>query len=310
VPDEGAIPVPVADDETAALSEGAASARLREVAQGLRPTLRILTGVETGRTQVIVDQETVIGRGSQCQLHIDDVSLSRRHCRILRSGDSFVIEDLASRNGTRVNGTRIAMTQTLLDGALIQLAAGVTVKFSVKDDLEVQAEKRLYESAVLDPLTGMHNRRHLDDRLRAELAFALRHLTPLSLLILDVDHFKRINDSLGHAAGDLALRMLAERLHRSVRAEDVVARFGGEEFAVIARGIKAVGALMLAERIRETVARMRTPYDQTVITFTISVGVVTMDADRPFDTAEAMLKTADDALYKAKGSGRNRCVQG
>jgi diguanylate cyclase (GGDEF)-like protein len=163
---------------------------------------------------------------------------------------------------------------------------------------------------VLDPLTGLHNRRHLDARLRAELAFATRHEAPLSVLIIDVDHFKKINDTMGHGAGDAALRALGERLQKSVRTEDVVARYGGEEFAVIARGIKAAGALLLAERVRETVARMRVAYEAHTIAFTISVGVATMDQNRKFAAVEALLKAADDALYAAKKSGRNRCVQG
>src|SRR5262249_4831253 len=166
------------------------------------------------------------------------------------------------RNGAGLDGLPVTEPRLLADGALIQLG-GLTIKFSVKDDLELQAEQALYESAVRDPLTGLHNRRHLDERLRAELAFASRHETPLSVLIIDVDYFKKMNAPMGHGAGDAALKALAERLHRSVRAEDVVARYGGEEFAVIARGIKASGALMFAERIRETVARMRVPYEAT-----------------------------------------------
>ena len=309
--DDGAIPLPVSDDETAAVSDATAAHRLRSGLQrALRPTLRILTGVDAGRTHVLEAEETIIGRGSGCHLQIDDGALSRRHCRILRDGGSFLVEDLGSRNGTRLGGLPVSGARALSDGALIQLGSGVNIKFSVKDDLELKAEQHLYESAVRDPLTGLHNRRHLDERMRAELAYAARHETPLSVLIIDVDHFKKINDTLGHGAGDAALRALGERLNRSVRAEDVVARYGGEEFAVIARGIRAVGALQLAERIRETVARMRVPYEDTSIAFTVSIGVATMDGNRKFANVEELLKTADEALYKAKSSGRNRCIQG
>jgi diguanylate cyclase (GGDEF)-like protein len=310
VADDGAVPLPVPDDETAALSDGSAAEKLAaSSARAVRPTLRVLSGVDAGRTHILEAGEAVIGRGAQCELQIDDGALSRRHCRIMSDGSSFFIEDLGSRNGTRVEGLQVLGVRPLPDGARIQIGA-VTIKFSVKDDLELQAEQALYESSVRDPLTGLHNRRHLDERLRAELAFALRHETPLSVLIIDVDHFKKINDTLGHVAGDTALKGLGDRLHRSVRAEDVVARYGGEEFAVIARGIKAAGALLLAERIRETVARTRVPYLAESIGFTVSIGVATMDAHRKFETVEALLKAADQALYKAKASGRNRCIQG
>jgi diguanylate cyclase (GGDEF)-like protein len=313
VADDSAIPqlVPDSDDETAAVSDGIAAERLHAPQTlALKPTLRILTGAQAGLTHVMAPGETIIGRGSQCQLQIEDGALSRRHCRIQRTGDMFVIEDLGSRNGTRLAGLAVMSPRPLPDGSLIQLGSGVTIKFSVKDDLELQAEQQLYESSVRDPLTGLHNRRHLDERMRAELAFASRHETALSVLVIDVDHFKKINDTMGHGAGDAALKALAERLHRSVRAEDVVARYGGEEFAVIARGIKPAGALLLAERIRETVARMRVPYEAQSIAFTVSIGVATMDGSRRFSSVEELFKTSDDALYKAKSSGRNRCIQG
>ena len=308
VADEGAIPQAVPDDETQAVSDG--TSQFQGIARPARPTLKVLTGSQAGLTHVMAGEQTVVGRGAQCDLQIEDASLSRRHCRLLRRGGGFFIEDLESRNGTRVDGERISAVRPIYDGALIELAAGMTLKFSVKDDLELEAEQRLYQSAVLDPLTGLHNRRHLDERLRAELAYASRHDSPLSLLVLDIDHFKKINDTLGHAAGDAALRGLGERLHRSVRTEDVVARFGGEEFAVIARGIMAAGALLLAERMRETIAKLRIPFEATTISFTVSIGIVTRDAKRPFDNVDELFKAADAALYKAKQSGRNRCVQG
>jgi two-component system, cell cycle response regulator len=309
VTDEGGVPAPIAEEETRAMS-GTGERSLAGLRGRPQSTLKILTGVEAGRTQVLLGHETVIGRGAQCDLSIDEGSLSRRHCRVFRSGDTFVIEDLGSRNGTRVDGAVISFAVPLREGAIVHLAAGVALKFSSQDELEVQAQQRLYESAVLDALTGVHNRRHLDQRLRAELAFAARHQSPLSVLLLDIDHFKKVNDTLGHAAGDAALRALGERLQRSVRTEDVVARYGGEEFAVVARGIPAPGAWLLAERVRETVATLRVPHEGRTISFTISAGVVTMDAVRPFPNVEALLGSVDQALYRAKANGRNCCVKG
>ena len=307
--EEGGVPQPIAEEETRAIS-GTGEQSLADQRSRLQPTLKILTGLEAGRTHVLLGREAVVGRGVQCDLSIDDGALSRRHCRVFRSGDTFVIEDLGSLNGTRVDGVAISLAVPLREGAIIHLAAGAAIKFSWQDEIEVQAQHRLYESAVLDALTGVHNRRDMDQRLRAELAFASRHQSPLSVLLLDIDHFKKVNDSMGHAAGDAALRALGERLQRSVRTEDIVARYGGEEFAVIARGIVAPGAWLLAERIRQTVAGLRVPYEGTELSFTVSIGVVTTDSERPFANVEGLLDAADRALYKAKADGRNRCVRG
>ena len=305
---EAGVPAPVGEDETRATS-GSGGRSLAGPRARLQATLKILTGLEAGRTYMLVEHQTVIGRSAHCDLSIDNEELSRRHCRVFRSGDTFVIEDLGSRNGTRVDGDVISFAVPLREGAIIHLAAGVAIKFSSQDELEVKAEQRLYESAVLDALTGVHNRRHLDQRLRAEVAFAGRHQSPLSVLLLDIDHFKKINDTFGHPAGDAALRALGERLQRTVRTEDIVARYGGEEFVVVARGIPAPGAWLLAERIRQTVVALRVLHDGTTISFTVSIGVVTMDAERSFANVEDLLGAADQALYKAKADGRNRCVR-
>lgn len=305
--EDGAIPVAVADDETAALSR--ASGGRPPTAPQRRATLKVLTGAEAGRLYIIDAEETVVGRGAQCDLQMEDTALSRRHFRLFRNGGDFAIEDLGSRNGTLLDGEPVTSARALREGALIQLRPGTVLKFSLQNQLEVEAEQRLYASAVQDPLTGLHNRRHLDERLRAELAFASRHAASLSVLIIDVDHFKAINDTRGHDAGDAALRALGERLLRSVRTEDIVARHGGEEFAVVARGIGAVGALQLAERIRDTVAKLRIAHGGGApLAFTVSIGVATMDRDCPFDDAAALLKAADEMLYRAKQGGRNRCL--
>ena len=310
VSDDGGVPELAPEDETLAVSASRKSQEIVPPVLQQRTVIKVLTGLEAGRVHVVTTEEVMVGRASTCELRIDDSSLSRQHCRIRRTGGAYFVEDQGSRNGTQVNGMRIKTPMLLEDGALIQLAAGTIIMFSHQEDLEVQAEQRLYASAVLDPLTGLHNRRHLDARLKSEFAFANRHSTPLSVLLIDIDHFKKINDTYGHAGGDAALRVLADRLQRAVRTEDIVARYGGEEFAVIARGIEATGAMLLAERVRETALKIQVPHEDEIIAFTISVGVTTMSKERVFDSVAAVLKAADDALYKAKETGRNRSVRG
>jgi diguanylate cyclase (GGDEF)-like protein len=308
--DDSGVPELAPEDETMAVSAQRKSQEIVPPVLQQRTVVKVLTGLEAGRVHVITSDAFVVGRGTGTDLRIDDTSLSRQHCRIRRTNGSYFVEDLGSRNGTMVNKTRIVAPQLLEDGALIQLAANTIIMFSQQEDLEVQAEQRLYESAVLDPLTGLHNRRHLDARLKSEFAFASRHQTPLSVLLIDIDHFKKINDTYGHPGGDAALKALSERLAKTVRVEDIVARYGGEEFAVIARGIESVGAMLLAERIRDTASKIRLLHEDKTIAFTISVGCATMTRERVFDSVSAILKATDDALYKAKESGRNRCVRG
>ncbi len=308
--EDGGVPELAPEDETIAVSASRKSQEIVPPVLQQRTVIKVLTGLEAGRVFIVTSEVIVVGRGTGCDLRVDDSSLSRQHCRLRLTNGTFFVEDLGSRNGTMVNNVRIKAPQILEDGALIQLAASTIIMFSHQEDLEVQAEQRLYASAVLDPLTGLHNRRHLDARLKAEFAFASRHRTPLSLLLIDIDHFKKINDTHGHPGGDAALRAIAERLQKAVRTEDIVARYGGEEFVIVARGIESQGAMLLAERVRTTAESLRVSHEGRTIAFTISVGVTTMTRERAFDAVPSFLKTADDALYQAKADGRNRAVRG
>jgi diguanylate cyclase (GGDEF)-like protein len=310
VSEDSGVPDLAPEDETMAVSAVKSSQEVSRPVTQQRTVVKILSGHEAGRVQLMTGDTLVVGRASSCDLRIDDSSLSRQHCRIRKTNGVYFVEDLESRNGTQVDGIRIKAPVRLEDGALIQLAATTIIMFSHQEDLEVQAEQRLYASAVLDPLTGLHNRRHLDARLKSEFAFANRHGTPLSVLLIDIDHFKKVNDTYGHLGGDAALKALSDRLQRTVRIEDIVARYGGEEFAVVARGIDSAGAMLFAERIRERASQIAVSHEEQVIKFTISVGVVTMTRERIFDSIASLLKAADDALYHAKETGRNRCCRG
>jgi two-component system cell cycle response regulator len=314
VSEEPRVPYPVFEDETTDVISLADPGRRRPGKRD-RCTLTLLTGVEAGRVYGIEADETVLGRGHGCRVRIEDTALSRRHCRILKREGGYLIEDLGSTNGTFVDGEPVREARRLEDGGRIQMGRDTVLKFSIQDELEMRATRRLYESAMHDPLTGVYNRRYLDDHLQSEFAFAARHGTSLSLLLIDADHFKRINDTWGHAAGDTALRALAEDLRRSVRAEDMIARFGGEEFAVLAREINAEGARAVAERIRGLVegnpVRFEPPAGTEggagqLVAITVSIGVATMTAQRIFASADALLEAADEALYRAKEAGRNR----
>ncbi len=158
-----------------------------------------------------------------------------------------------------------------------------------------------------DALTGTYNREHFEERLKVEVAYARRHNTVVSLVMFDLDHFKKINDNYGHPAGDAALIYVSQRMQKGLRTEDVFARYGGEEFAVILRGIDLEGSRRVGERLRSTVAATPVEFDGKTFPVTMSVGCATL-SDCPEPSTTALVAIADRRLYAAKHGGRNRVV--
>ena len=220
----------------------------------------------------------------------------------------YVVEDTQSANGTFVAGQRVERA-VLRDGDLIQFGPQAVFRFSVADESQEQLLRQLYEASVTDALTGANNREHFDSQLRMELSYARRHNTDLVLVLFDVDHFKRVNDTYGHPIGDEVLIEIARAVRRLVRNEDVFARYGGEEFALILRGIDIGGARAAGERIRAQVEKLCIASERGPITVTISVGCASL-ATTGEPTTEALIQTADRRLYAAKHGGRNRVVAG
>ena len=271
-----------------------------------RGVLTVIAGPRPGMILPIGEGELSVGRSEEANVALDDESLSRRHARFFARDGRCFVEDLGSTNGTFVDGARASGPVSLEDGQRVQLGLSTVLRFSLQDEAELEATRRLYEATVRDPLTGVFNRHYLDECLRVELSYAKRHGTSLSILFVDADHFKRVNDTYGHAAGDEVLRRLAAFLRDALRTEDVVARFGGEEFVLVLRGIDAVGVLAVAERIRAGTEALRIAHEGRPIPVTVSVGVATQSPEREFATSEELVATADGALYQAKAAGRNR----
>ena len=273
-----------------------------------RCSITVLGGPGTGGLAAMSGSSLVVGRGDECDLCIDDPGLSRRHVQVVRHGAEQVIEDLGSRNGTFVDGALLAGPRLVHDGARVNIGRGTVLRIGLHDALEEEAQRRLYESAVRDSLTRLYNRRYLDERLHAEVAYAVRHHSPLSLLLIDVDHFKRVNDTLGHLAGDAVLRLTAAVLVRMVRAEDLVARWGGEEFMVVARGTGLRNAHIFADRMRRSIEQMAIPWEGATHHVTVSIGVAAVDEATTRVEPSLLIAAADAALYSAKRTGRNRVV--
>ncbi|HET8541323.1 MAG TPA: GGDEF domain-containing protein [Anaeromyxobacter sp.] len=271
--------------------------------------LLVLTGPQLGEVFSLPSgRELAIGRREDSDVPIRDDGVSRRHASIVVEGSGATLEDLGSANGTWVDGKRTPKAR-LEDGARFQIGGQTTLKFIWADELEARYQMRLAEGALQDPLTGLYNRRHFEERLGSELAAAQRHGRPVSLLMCDVDHFKSINDDHGHLAGDEALKMVAFVLRGAVRKEDVLARYGGEEFVIVARETPLEGAQSLAERIRRAVERSRCTWQGQDLGVTVSIGVTVSVGATEFvsgRTERELLEAADRALYLAKQGGRNR----
>jgi two-component system cell cycle response regulator len=267
-----------------------------------------MTGFEAGRVCGLEGAEVTFGRAATCTHAFDEASLSRVHARLVRKDRAYVVEDAGSRNGIFVNDAKVASAR-LNDGDRVRLGSAVTLRFQMVDDQEEKSLVKVYESSVKDGLTGAWNRKYLDERLASELSFVTRHPGALLAVVLaDIDHFKKINDTYGHLVGDEVLKATANAMRGAIRTEDILARYGGEEFVVVARGVDVRSAMQLAERLRIVAERNQVEAEGTKIGRTISAGVATLECCGPDATIEQLLGLADERLYKAKESGRNRVV--
>lgn len=273
-----------------------------------RPTLTVLTGFDAGKVVVVTD-DVVLGRASTCALALSDPGVSRVHARIVRRGDDLVVYDAGSKNGTYVGDVSTGPEGHLLGAHdVIHLGPHVSIRFARMTRAEEKLARDLFESSMRDPLTRAYNRRYLANRLKAEVAYVARHGGALSVITFDFDHFKKLNDGHGHAAGDAVLRGGAAAVVATLRSEDILARVGGEEFVVVLRGVGRDAAAACAERIRLALERAEFSSEGSSLRVTASVGVATSDEVALDPAGKALVDLADQRLYEAKATGRNRVV--
>jgi diguanylate cyclase (GGDEF)-like protein len=247
-----------------------------------------------------------IGRASACDVTDPDSTVSRTHARVERGADGeFRVIDLGSANGTYVNHARVAVG-VLRDGDYLRVG-GSLYRFLAAGNLEAAYHEEIHRLVVTDPLTGLPNRRALGEFLEREADRARRRAHPLSVLLLDIDHFKAVNDRLGHLAGDDALRTLAAVVGPLVRRDELLARYGGEEFAVVLPGTGGEDARRCGERLRQAVEGRQFEFAGRSYPVTVSVGVGAAAAGEKADPV-GLLGRADLNLYEAKRAGRNRVV--
>ncbi len=270
--------------------------------------LLVMTGPSTGQTIYLETKDHwVIGRGTGCDIVLQENSVSRQHCDVIFDPKGhWLVKDLKSSNGTWVNGQKISK-HVLESGDKIQLGSSIIVKFVLQDELEAAFQKELYESATRDSLTGLCSKRFLMEQLDVEFNFHRRTKKPLSVIMCDIDFFKKINDTHGHPGGDQVLKELGQLILQILRKGDLAGRYGGEEIIFLLRETPLSGALVFAERVRKLVESHPFVYEGKKISVTVSMGMATVLQDN-YSSPDLLIKAADDFLYKAKQAGRNRVV--
>ncbi len=286
--------------------------KFRSPTSAYKPTLVCLEGPHRGMRFALQGAEMIVGRGSQADIRLEDEMISRRHLAVRwvnwdrpTEPPQCFCEDLGSRNGTEINGVPLQGVVPLRERDRIFLGTTV-LGFFLRDAEEVELDRTLYELATKDALTGLDNRHHFMALFNHHLERVRRHGHPMALLMIDADLFKQVNDRYGHDVGDLALKHIARLIKLSCRSTDVCARWGGEEFAVLATDSTHEGAVILAERIRHLIQQtsLATPLDES-LPLTVSIGGTLLKRE---DCLEEAFRRADASLYRAKELGRNRTV--
>lgn len=274
------------------------------------PTLLVVRGSEAGTLLPFPEgAELLAGRSRDCIFRLEDPSVSRRHARFRCSREGTLpcvyVEDLGSTNGTHIGRRPVEGSLKLFDGDRLYIG-DVVLRFRLMDPEDVLVHsglRREVEASKRDPLTRLYTRRYINERLPGLIDSHRRNQVPLSLAMLDVDHFKSVNDTYGHVQGDRVLFAVATAVRDCIRGVDVAVRYGGEEFAVVLPGASADVAGRVGERIRKAVARISFPSIHPRLTVTMSVGIATLSCHEEMD---AWFDRADRALYEAKAAGRDR----
>lgn len=259
-----------------------------------------------GKRFVLEQTPMRVGRGADNQIVLDGDSVSRRHAHWERRGDTWWIVDDGSTNGTYVNDELITKQHPLSNGDRVKVG-GLIFKFLTGEDVESQYHEEIYRMTIVDGLVQIFNKRYLYEALEREIIRARRHIRELSVVMFDIDHFKRINDHYGHLAGDYVLKELARVVQSRIRRDEVFARYGGEEFALVLPETALSGAQQLCDSLRQKVSEHKFVFQSEQMPVTISLGAALLsDLDK---TATDLIARADEKLYEAKRAGRNRvCV--
>lgn len=279
--------------------------RISDRPAGKEACLVVIYGLDLGKKYNLDRPSLIIGRSSKADIQIDQESVSRNHCKIINTGKTIMVRDLGSTNGTYVND-ELVDEYVLRDGDFIKIGRCI-FKFLSGSNIENAYHEEIYRLTTIDGLTQVYNKRYFLETLEREMGRAHRYRRDLSLIMFDIDRFKGINDTYGHLAGDYVLKQLAAVIKSRIRREDILSRYGGEEFAIILPEIDSYNALQFAEKIRRLTEKAVFKFEDTEIPVTISIGVAALPPGLE-DPAE-FIRLSDQHLYTAKNNGRN-CVVG
>ncbi len=269
-------------------------------------SLLVLRGPDQGRRFPLVPPGGVIGRQEECTVRLRDPNISRRHALVEVGDGRVMLSDLGSRNGVFVNGAQVSRAE-VFDGNDIQLSSDSVLRVRFQDPEEAKLIDDLYGAVVTDGVTGAANRRYLETRLAQEVSYTRRHSTPCSVVMIDVDDFRRVMATDGQAGGNALLRAIAELVRRSSRLEDEVARAGEDQLAVILRATGADQAIVFGERVCQLVREQHFDVGDVAIRATVSVGVASYEPDgTDVEEATVLLDRAAAALCCAKSDGKDR----
>lgn len=294
-------------DKTAVAESDTLKIRLEE-AKSSSPVLVVISGKPLGKSFYLAKETMVLGRDLAADISIGETSISRRHTEFAVTPEGISVKDLGSTNGTFVNDTKVEASKVLADGDLIR-CGNTILKFLKEGKIENIHYSKMYDLATTDEMTGSLNKKAITDLIREEFTRSQSKNLELTLIMLDIDHFKRTNDKYGHMAGDYVLKeTCALIMKKMIRQKDVLGRYGGEEFALLLRETPLRIGVDVAERIRSTIEKYNYTFDGNQIPITMSMGAAALDSTSK--NPEDLIALADKALYDAKNQGRNRvCVR-
>ncbi|AKU89637.1 GGDEF domain-containing protein [Vulgatibacter incomptus] len=295
------------DDHETTVIRVPGQAEQQETGAGGAGCLVVIYGQGLGRLIPLDGHVLGIGRDPANRVVVEQESVSRRHCEIrVRDGQAF-LQDLGSTNGTYLNDSEIhpPREELLRSGDLLKVG-GTIFKYLGAGSVEASYHEEIYRMAIVDGLTEVNNRRYLLEFLDREMARCNRHDRPLSLLVFDLDHFKQINDTHGHLAGDAVLRELSLSVKRLMRKEELLARFGGDEFVVVLPESTAEQARAFSQRLLTLVGSLRIVFEKREIPVSISIGIASMSPR--FTEPALFIEEADANLLAAKRYGRGRAI--
>ena len=302
----------MSEDKTIIASFDQVSAFKTEARRNQPSCLVQYNGEHLGKRFAVDKNINIAGRSPQAAIFIDEPSVSRKHAKIFSVNDQVTIEDLSSSNGTYINDQKIQQKTVINNGDMVRLGA-ILLKFFSASNMDNIVHDKIYQMVTIDPGTGVYNKRYLQDTIKSEFKLSKSYHQDLSIIYYDLDFFKKVNDNLGHEAGDQVLKESAQIVKSQLRKQDILCRFGGEEFIIILPATKEKLAMQVAEKIRAFIERHTFLIKQKATNGelktikhkqTVSLGVAGLTTE--IKNPENLLSIADSRLYKSKHTGRNK----